>query len=74
MIQSICIEYKLRGYNSEWKLYKHVTVAPDDSGTSEIILLEKAFGTYYDFRVVVSITHPITLKMYDAQKGWIEVK
>jgi len=74
MIQSVCLEYRTRG-DTIWKLYKYVTIAPDESGTSEIILLERAFGIHYDFRVVANITHPITLKQYNAQtKNWVEVK
>ena len=74
MISSICIEYNLRN-TKDWKLYKYATVGPEESGTSEIITLERAFGEYFNFRVIVNITHPVVLKMYDAKtRDWIEVK
>jgi len=76
MIQSICIEYKQIGAEFErWKLYKYVSIHEEESGTSEILLLRKAFGIFYEFRAVVFITEPIAIKIYNRKiQDWVEQK
>lgn len=75
MIQSIYIEYKQIGSEFKWVLYRYISIDEEISGTSEIILLRRAFGTFFEFRTVVSITEPITLRIYDRNfpGGWREI-
>jgi len=75
MIQSICIQYRRVG-SSEWKLYKYVSVTTGidgESGTSEILSLRKAFDEFFIFRVVIMVTEPVTLMLYNKEeKEWRE--
>lgn len=74
MIQSICIEYRRIG-SSEWKLYKYISVHEEESGTSEILLLRKAFEEFFSFRAVVFITESIAIKIYDRKiQDWKEIE
>jgi hypothetical protein len=78
-IQSVCIEYRFKERwkagllrAGDWKLFKYVSVTPDEGCGGELLLLQKAFETYYDFRTVVYATQPLTIRTYDRDaKAWV---
>ena len=76
MISAIKIEYRRIGV-SEWKLYKYVSVDSDGGGAelliqaSEILLLEKAFGEFFKFRLSVYVNSPIHVMIYEEAREWL---